>query len=85
MGSIATSNDGLLTLDDLIRRRAEDSFNKPLVAFPASPKGLTDYELFTGSDLIRLVDGAVKHLIRIGIEPVVRPSSLSSKWAFKIH
>ena len=71
MGSIATSNEGLLTLDDLIRRRAENSFNKPLVAYPASPKGLTDFELLTGADLNCLVDAAAKHLISIGIKPVV--------------
>lgn len=62
----------LYTFDDVIRERAEDSEQVPLIAYPKTKDGIDDYEFFTGKKLNTLVDGAAKALIQIGIEPVVR-------------
>lgn len=64
-------NTTLKTLDDLIRRRAEEDTQIPIIAYPKSAQGVTDYEYFTGRDIDRLVDGAAKSLITCGLEPVV--------------
>jgi hypothetical protein len=42
------------------------------LAYPKSKAGITDYEFFTSQKLNRLVDGAAKALIRLGVKPVVR-------------
>jgi hypothetical protein len=62
----------LHTFDEIIRQRAVDEDQSPLIAYPKSKLGITDYELFTGEHLNRLVDGAAKALIKAGVEPVVR-------------
>jgi hypothetical protein len=61
----------LYTFDDIIRQRAIDEDQSPLIAYPKTKLGVTDYELFTGEHLNRLVDGATKALIKAGIPPVV--------------
>lgn len=60
------------TFDQVIRERAVDIDQSPLIAYPKSKFGITDYELFTGKDLDRLVDGAAKALIKSGLIPFVR-------------
>ena len=62
----------LNTFDELIRQRAVDEDQNPLVAYPATRLGVDNYEHFTGRELNRLVDGAAKHLLRQGFKPVVR-------------
>jgi hypothetical protein len=61
----------MYTFDDIIRQRAIDEDQSPLIAYPKTKLGVTDYELFTGEHLNRLVDGAAKALIKTGIPPVV--------------
>ena len=61
------------TFDDVIRQRAVDLDQVPLVAYPKTKTGVTDYEHFTGAHLNRLIDGAAKALLNSGIEPIVRP------------
>jgi hypothetical protein len=69
-------NDEILyTYDQMIRQRALDLDQTPLIAYPKSIHGVTDYEFVTGNDLNRLVDGGAKALIRAGITPVVRSRS----------
>lgn len=68
---IFADNAGIQTFDDLIRRRSEERIQTPLLAYPKSKQGLTDYELFSGKDINRLIDGAVKRLIEEGFAPVV--------------
>lgn len=70
----------LNTLDELIRRRALDSDQYPLIAYPKTRLGVDDYELFTGKDLNKLVDGAAKHLIKSGFPPVVRYVPERDQW-----
>ena len=76
MGSIQqthTSHQEVLnTFDELIRQRAVDDDQTPLVAYPATILGVDNYEHFTGRELNRLVDGAAKRLLRQGFKPVVR-------------
>ena len=65
------------TFDEVIGSRALDDVQVPLIAYPKSKLGITDYEFFTGKQLDRLVDGAAKSLINSGLKPLVRqPPSL---------
>jgi hypothetical protein len=57
------------TYDEVIRQRAVDSDQSAVIAYPRL--GITDYELFSGRDLNRMVDGAAKSLIKAGLSPVV--------------
>ena len=61
----------LWTLDQLLRQRAVDENQTPLIAFPKTRQGYTDYELITGATLSRFVDGVAKCLIEKGFPPVV--------------
>lgn len=70
--SAAQSFLSLRTVDELIRQRAQDSDQRPLVVFSASEHGLMDFEQFTGLDLDRFTDAAAKVLISRGLQPVVR-------------
>jgi hypothetical protein len=77
MGSIVPGNDvPFNTFDELIRQRAQDTEQVPLVAYPKTRFGVDNYELFTGKDLNRLIDGAAKHLLQAGLIPVVRKSAI---------
>ncbi|KAE8356404.1 hypothetical protein BDV28DRAFT_127265 [Aspergillus coremiiformis] len=57
-------------LDDLIRLRAADSVQLPILAYPkSSSHGTTAYEYFTGQDLDCMVDQTVSKLIDCGFKP----------------
>lgn len=60
----------MLILDDLMRARALDDEQVPLLSFPKSERGVTDYEHFCGKDLDRFIDFAAKYYITKGLEPV---------------
>lgn len=58
-------------LDDLIRQRASDAIQKPILAYPKpSENDETKYEYFTGQDLDCMVDQAVCALMDCGFNPV---------------
>ncbi|KKK13219.1 putative NRPS-like enzyme [Aspergillus rambellii] len=60
----------LNTLDDLIRLRAADAVQEPILAYPRPPENNTvSYEYFTGEDLDCLVDQTVCHLMGCGFKP----------------
>jgi hypothetical protein len=61
----------IYTFDDVILERADDVEQVPLIAYPKSRLGITDYELISGKLLNTLIDGAVKAYIRAGVQPVV--------------
>ena len=63
-------NEDLLISDDLLKARAEDKNQIPLLCFPRSERGVTDYDEFTGQDLDRMVDHAAKHYLQSGLRPV---------------
>lgn len=60
----------LKVLDDIIRYRAADADQVPILGYPRSDNDLSDYEKFTGRQLDFFVDGAANHLIAQGLEPV---------------
>ncbi|PMD33859.1 putative NRPS-like enzyme [Hyaloscypha variabilis F] len=57
----------IYTFDQVIRERASDDDQSPLIAYPKSKLGVADYEVFTGKQLDRLVDGAAKALLEAGL------------------
>lgn len=57
-------------LDDLIRLRAADAVQVPILAYPRDEDNPANYEYFSGRDLDRLVDQAVRGLIQRGFAPV---------------
>ncbi|KIA75990.1 NRPS-like enzyme [Aspergillus ustus] len=60
----------LNVLDDLIRLRAADAVQLPILAYPkASQDGTSSYEYFTGEDLDCMVDQTVCTLMELGIKP----------------
>lgn len=48
-------------LHQVLRIRAADPIQVPLLAFPKSLRGAADFEYFTGKDLVRLTDEAACH------------------------
>jgi hypothetical protein len=67
----AGAEEETLTFDQLLRKRAVDVDQTPLLAYPRSQLGVNDYELVTGAKLNRFVDGAAKALLQRGFKPVV--------------
>ncbi|RMJ25466.1 NRPS-like enzyme [Aspergillus sp. HF37] len=59
----------LKVLDDIIQHRAADDPPAPILAYPRTESSVDDFEYFTGKDLDRLIDGAVKRIIALGLEP----------------
>ncbi|KAL2008408.1 hypothetical protein VTN00DRAFT_6602 [Thermoascus crustaceus] len=56
-------------LDDLIRLRAADDVQVPILAYPRGEDNAANYEYFSGCDLDRLVDQAVRCLMERGFAP----------------
>ncbi|KAI1180403.1 acetyl-CoA synthetase-like protein [Nemania sp. FL0916] len=57
-----------LMLDDLIRVRAQDEIQSPILGYPKHKDKAGDYELFTGKDLDRMVDETCRVLMKAGLE-----------------
>jgi hypothetical protein len=66
---VVQSNDEIWTIDELIKRRAAELGNAPLLAYPRT--GLTDFEEHSASALDRYADAAVDVLQRRGLQKVV--------------
>ena len=64
----------LKVLDDIIRHRAADDPPAPILAYPR-PGTVADYEYFTGRDLDRLIDGAARRYLSLGLSTVRKPRS----------
>jgi hypothetical protein len=64
------------TFEEVLLQRAVDDDQSPLIAYPRTQHGVDDYELFTGAQLNRLVDGAVRALLGEGVEAVLRMDHL---------
>lgn len=69
-GNIPVEEEDLIISDDLLRLRAADKIQVPLLCFPKSEQGTIDYEKFTGKDIDRFVDQAAKYYMRCGLHPV---------------
>lgn len=64
----------LYMIDDLVRERAKDAEQCPILGYPKYKDSASEYEYFTGKDLDRMVNGACWALIHDGFE-VVYPMS----------
>lgn len=62
----------LHVLDDLIRLRAADYVQYPILAYPSSEKDAASYKYYTGRDLDGMIDQVVTVLVESGL-PLVRP------------
>lgn len=72
-GDIPVEEEDIILSDDLIRLRAADKIQVPLLCFPKSERGTVDYEEFTGRDIDRFVDQAAKYYMRCRLHPVGGP------------
>lgn len=61
----------LKVLDDILRHRAADDIQLPILGYPRFEHSADDYELFDGKTLDRFVDSVAKRLIASGFEPVL--------------
>ena len=69
-GNIPVEEEDIIVFDDLLRLRAADKTQSPLLCFPKSEPGAVDYEEFSGRDIDRFVDQAAKYYMRCGLQPV---------------
>ncbi len=63
----------LKVLDDVVRHRAADNPQVPILGYPRSEHSVDDYERFTGRQLDQFIDTAVKNFISSGLTPVTWP------------
>lgn len=60
----------LHVLDDLIRLRAADAVQDPILAYPNSDKDAASYSYYTGQDLDEMIDHTLAVLLNHGFQPV---------------
>lgn len=72
-GNTPVEEEDLMIFDDLLRLRAADKTEVPLLCFPRSERGIVDYDEFTGRDIDRFVDHAVKYYLKCRLHPVGEP------------
>jgi hypothetical protein len=60
----------LSLIDDIIRRRAQDEEQVPILGYPRYEDNAAEYEYFTGKDLDRMVDAACRALVEDGFKVV---------------
>ncbi len=60
----------LYMIDDLIRVRANDEEQVPILGYPRYKDSAAEYEFFTGKDLDRMVDEACRAFVKSGFEVV---------------
>ncbi|KAL8947135.1 MAG: hypothetical protein Q9222_006551 [Ikaeria aurantiellina] len=76
----------IVLIDDIFKARAKDEDQKPLMAFPKSERGASDFEFFDGRDLDRFIEHAAQNYLSADIQAVrgilshaLRSSSLTSR------
>lgn len=60
----------LQVLDDLIRLRAADAVQHPILAYPHSDKDAASYDYYTGQELDELINQAITILMEDGFKRV---------------
>ncbi|KAL8799308.1 MAG: hypothetical protein Q9182_005983 [Xanthomendoza sp. 2 TL-2023] len=55
-------------LDDIFRSRAKDKVQQPLLAFPQSERGVSDFVSFTGRDLDRFIENTARYYLNVGLK-----------------
>lgn len=63
-------------LDDVIRHRAADVIQRPIIAYPSSENNPASYDYYTGRELDLMIDRTVVSLVANGFQPVSEVSSL---------
>lgn len=58
------------TIDDVVRLRAKDPEQTPILGVPRKKDDPADYEYFTGADLDRMIDESCRILVKKGIAVV---------------
>lgn len=66
---LVDSNQPIFTLDELIRRRASEMGESPLIGYPNH--SLLDFEEHRARSVDRYVDAAAEKLQQLGLPPVV--------------
>lgn len=69
-GNIAVEEEDIIVLDNLLRLKAADKTQMPLLCFPNTERGIIDYEEFSGRDIDRFVDQAAKYFMKCDLQPV---------------
>lgn len=64
------------TIDDVVRLRARDAEQTPILGVPRYKDDPADYEYFTGAELDRMVDEACRALVAKGFVVVCSPYSV---------
>jgi hypothetical protein len=59
----------MYTVDDLLFNRSQTIPELPLVAYPATAKGRSDYLHYTARDLDRFADHGAKKFASLGLQP----------------
>ncbi|PWY95182.1 NRPS-like enzyme [Aspergillus sclerotioniger CBS 115572] len=62
------------TIDDVLRSLVRDAPDEPLVGYPQSAHGVTDYVYYTPRDLDRFANGAVKQYKKAGLAEFAHPT-----------
>ncbi|KAL8680911.1 MAG: hypothetical protein Q9186_002923 [Xanthomendoza sp. 1 TL-2023] len=55
-------------VDDLFKARAKDKLQRPLLAFPKSERGVSDFETFTGRDLDRFIEHVARYYMHADLK-----------------
>jgi hypothetical protein len=71
--------ESICTIDDLLRNRATTIPTVPIVAYPRTKKGLTDYVHYTAKDLDRFAEEAAKRYLEAGISSNVSADKFQSQ------
>jgi len=77
--TLIATQDPILTIDELIRRRASELRDSPLIGYPKS--GVTDYEEHSAVAVNQYVDAAAHVLQRRGLKKVVSTRNAQTELA----
>lgn len=67
---VASSFGNIRVLDDLIRQRAADTNQLPILAYPRPSDDGPSYDYFSGRDLDRMIETSAHALVESGLKPV---------------
>ncbi|TID21418.1 male sterility protein [Venturia nashicola] len=69
MMATAVQDPVIRTVDDVLLSRLRTSPTAPLISYPATPRGKTDYVDYSANDLNRFIDEAVRKYTSSGLVP----------------
>jgi hypothetical protein len=68
----------MCTVDDLLFNQSQTIPDVPLVAYPATARGRSDYVHYTAKDLDRFADHGAQKYASLGLQPnVLSPAKIS--------